>query len=48
VPFAAIATQRNHLGPAMREIGIVRPLLAIAVFAALFLLHGRFFGAPLT
>ena len=48
VPFAAIVARRNHLGPAVREIGIVRPLLAIAVFAALFLLHGRLFGAPLT
>ena len=34
--------------PALREIGIVRPLIAIAVFIALFLLHGRLFGAPLT
>ena len=48
VPFAAIATQRNHLGAAMHEIGIVRPALAIAVFVALFLLHGRLFGGPLT
>jgi hypothetical protein len=48
VPFAAIATQRNHLGVALHEIGIVRPALAIAVFVALFLLHGRLFGGPLT
>jgi len=48
VPFAAIATQRNHLGVAMHEIGIVRPALGIAVFVALFLLHGRLFGGPLT
>ena len=47
VPFAAIFARRNSLGLALREIGIVRPLLAIAVFAALFLLHGRLFGAPL-
>jgi uncharacterized membrane protein len=47
VPFAAIATQRNHLGLAMHEIGIVRPALAIAVFVALYLLHGRLFGGPL-
>jgi uncharacterized membrane protein len=47
MPFAAIAAQRNHLGVAMHEIGIVRPLLAIAVFVALFLLHGRLFGGPL-
>jgi uncharacterized membrane protein len=48
VPFAAILQRRNHFWPALREIGIVRPLIAIAVFVALFLLHGRLFGAPLT
>ena len=48
VPFAAIAAGRNRLGPALREIGIVRPLLAIVIFAAVFVLHGRLFGAPLT
>lgn len=48
VPFLAIVARRNHLTPAVHEIGIVRPALAIAVFAALFLLHGRWFGAPLT
>jgi uncharacterized membrane protein len=47
VPFLAIIERRNHLGPAVHEIGIVRPALAIAVFAALFLLHGRLFGSPL-
>ena len=47
VPFAAIVAGRNQLGAALREIGIVRPLIAIAVFVALFLLHGRLFGAPL-
>ncbi len=47
VPFAAIAAGRNQLGPALREIGVVRPLIAIAVFAALFYLHGSLFGAPL-
>ncbi len=48
VPFAAIVAGRNQLGAALREIGIVRPLVAIAVFAAVFALHGRLFGAPLT
>ncbi|HJY37911.1 MAG TPA: NnrU family protein [Steroidobacteraceae bacterium] len=48
VPFAAIAAGRNRLGPALREIGIVRPLLALVVFALVFALHGRLFGAPLT
>jgi uncharacterized membrane protein len=48
VPFAAIAAGRNRLGPALREIGIVRPLLAIVIFAVVFVLHGRLFGAALT
>lgn len=48
VPFAAIVAGRNRLGPALREIGIVRPLIAIVVFAAVFALHGHLFGAPLT
>jgi uncharacterized membrane protein len=48
LPFAAIAAGRNKFGPALREIGIVRPLLAIVVFIAVFALHGRLFGASLT
>lgn len=48
VPFAAIVAGRNRLGPALREIGVVRPLIAIAIFVAAFALHGRLFGAPLT
>jgi uncharacterized membrane protein len=48
VPFAAIAAGRNQLGPALREIGIVRPLVAIIIYAAVFALHGRLFGAALT
>jgi uncharacterized membrane protein len=47
VPFAAIFAGRNQLAQALREIGVVRPLIAIAVFAALFVLHGRLFGVPL-
>jgi len=47
VQHAAILAGRNQLAPALREIGIVRPLIAIAVFAALFFLHGHLFGAPL-
>jgi uncharacterized membrane protein len=47
VPFAAILAGRNQLVPALREIGMVRPLIAIAVFIALFLLHGHLFGLPL-
>jgi uncharacterized membrane protein len=48
VPFAAILQRRNHFWPALREIGFVRPLIAVTVFIALFQLHGRLFGAPLT
>jgi uncharacterized membrane protein len=48
LPFAAIAAGRNKFGPALREIGIVRPLIAIVVFIAVFALHGRLFGASLT
>jgi uncharacterized membrane protein len=47
VPFAAIVAGRNQLAPALREIGIVRLLAAIAVFTALFLLHGHLYGVPL-
>jgi len=47
VPFAAIATGRNQLRPALREIGIVRPLIATAAYALFFVFHGRLFGAPL-
>jgi uncharacterized membrane protein len=48
VPFAAIVAGRNRFGPALREIGIVRALAAIVIFAAAFALHGRLFGAALT
>jgi len=47
IPFAAIATGRNQLRPALREIGILRPVIAIAAYALLLVLHGRLFGAPL-
>ena len=46
VPFAAIASGRNRLGPALREIGPWRPLAAVVVYAAVFYLHGRL-GVPL-
>ena len=48
VPFAAIAAGRNRLAPALREMGIVRPLAAIMIYAVVFALHGRLFGASLT
>jgi uncharacterized membrane protein len=47
VPFAAIAAGRNQLAPALKEIGWLRPLIAIAVYVWLFWLHGRLI-APLT
>ena len=47
VPFAAIAAGRNALGPALREIGVLRLIIAVAVYAVLFVFHGRLFGAPL-
>lgn len=47
VPFAAILTGRNSLYAAMNEIGVVRPVAAIIIFALVFYFHGRFFGQPL-
>jgi uncharacterized membrane protein len=47
VPFAAILGGRNSLYAALSEIGWVRPLVAVAVFALLFYYHGRFFGPTL-
>lgn len=47
IPFAAIAAGRNELIPALREIGILRPVGAIAAFGLFLVLHGRLFGAPL-
>jgi uncharacterized membrane protein len=47
VPFAAVAAGRNRLAPALREIGVVRILIAIAAFALFLALHGRLFGVPL-
>jgi uncharacterized membrane protein len=46
VPFAAIVAGRNRLGPALREIGIWRPVAAVVVYAVAFYLHGRL-GPPL-
>jgi uncharacterized membrane protein len=47
IPFAAIAAGKNQLRPALREIGILRPVIAIAAYAVLFFFHGRLFGAAL-
>ena len=48
IPFGAIAAGRNRLGPALREIGLVRPAIAIAVYVLMFTLHGRVIGVPLS
>lgn len=40
IPFAAIAAGRNQLAPALREIGVWRPLAAIGVYVVVFYLHG--------
>jgi uncharacterized membrane protein len=47
VPFAAILSGRNNIVSALREIGVVRPLVAVFAYALIFCFHGRFFGAPL-
>lgn len=47
IPFAAIASGRNWLGPALMEIGVWRPLVATLTYAVAFYLHGRL-GPPLT
>ena len=41
IPFAAIVSGRNRLGAALREIGIVPPLIAVAIYTAAFSsMHG--------
>jgi len=46
VPFAAIARGSNRLAPALAEIGPWRIIVAVALYAAAFYLHGRV-GPPL-
>ncbi len=46
VPFAALSRGSNRVAPALAEIGLWRPLIAIALFAIAFYLHGRL-GSPL-
>jgi uncharacterized membrane protein len=46
VPFAAIARGSNRFGPVLGEIGLWRIIVALALFAASFYLHGRV-GPPL-
>lgn len=47
VPFAAIFGGRNQLGAALGEIGVLRVVIAFAVYALVLIFHGRLFGAPL-
>jgi uncharacterized membrane protein len=47
VPFAAILSGRNSIVAALREIGVVRPLVALLAYVLTLCLHGRLFGAPL-
>jgi uncharacterized membrane protein len=47
IPFAAIATGKNELAPALFEIGASRLLVAALIYAVAFYLHGRL-GLPLT
>ena len=44
VPFAALATRRTRLR--RRDIGILRPLAALLLYAVLYLGHPIFTGAP--
>src|SRR5262249_15926938 len=46
IPFAALAAGRNQLGPALREIGLIRLVVGLAVYALIFALHNRYI-APL-
>lgn len=47
VPFAAILKGRNGMVASLREIGIVRPLVAVLAYVLILYFHGRLFGAPL-
>jgi uncharacterized membrane protein len=47
VPFGAIAAGRNQFGAALREIGVLRIVIAIAVYVLVLIFHGRLFGASL-
>ena len=44
LPFGAIAAGRNHL--ALREIGLMPPLVGLLLWAALLHFHRSFFGMP--
>ncbi|HZO21651.1 MAG TPA: NnrU family protein [Steroidobacteraceae bacterium] len=47
VPFAAVFSGRNQLGPALSEIGGLKLLLAVVIYVVAFVIHGRL-GHPLT
>jgi uncharacterized membrane protein len=44
IPFAALVTGRTRLR--LRDIGVLRPLAALLLYAVLFLAHPLFAGAP--
>lgn len=46
IPFAAIIRGRQSLGKALAEIGVIRVLGAIAVYAGFLYVHGWLFGVP--
>jgi uncharacterized membrane protein len=47
VPFAAIMSGRNSMAAAIKEIGVLRPLVALMAYALVIVFHGRLFGTPL-
>ena len=47
LPFASIAAGRNRLGPALREIGLLRLAIGVAAYAVFFVFHDRLFGVAL-
>jgi uncharacterized membrane protein len=46
IPFAAIAAGKNQLAPAVAEIGLLRPIGAVILYALAFYLHGLL-GSPI-
>ena len=44
IPFAAILTGRQKLR--LGEIGVIKPIIALAVYAALLFAHPYLFGVP--
>ena len=46
IPFGAILKGRQKIAPAIREMGLIVPLVAIAAWLLVLTLHERFFGLP--